>query len=101
MDNHETTTTPPQLIALGQLLRSPRNARRTVTPVACEELKASILAHGLMQNLVVTDAGDGYYLVAAGLADVMIEPDGLKYHDVAPLSPILQGAGRKFTPKAA
>ncbi len=39
----------------------------------------------------------GYYLVAAGLADVMIEPDGLKYHDVAPLSPILQGAGGKFT----
>ncbi|MDQ3013095.1 MAG: inositol monophosphatase family protein [Acidobacteriota bacterium] len=39
----------------------------------------------------------GYYLVAAGLADVMVEPDGLKYHDVAPLSPILEGAGGKFT----
>lgn len=39
----------------------------------------------------------GYYLVAAGLADVMIEPGGLKYHDVAPLSPILQGAGGMFT----
>jgi histidinol phosphatase-like enzyme (inositol monophosphatase family) len=39
----------------------------------------------------------GYYLVAAGLADVMIEPDGLKYHDVAPLAPILRGAGGTFT----
>ncbi len=39
----------------------------------------------------------GYYLVAAGLADVMVEPDGLKYHDVAPLAPILQGAGGTFT----
>lgn len=39
----------------------------------------------------------GYYLVATGLADVMVEPDGLKYHDVAPLTPILKGAGGNFT----
>ena len=31
-----------------------------------EELKASLLAHGLMQNLVVTDTGDGTYRVIAG-----------------------------------
>ena len=31
-----------------------------------EELKASLLAHGLMQNLVVTDAGDGVFHVIAG-----------------------------------
>jgi ParB family chromosome partitioning protein len=30
------------------------------------ELKASLLAHGLMQNLVVTDPGDGTYRVIAG-----------------------------------
>ena len=31
-----------------------------------EEMKASLLAHGLMQNLVVTDAGDGAFHVIAG-----------------------------------
>ena len=31
-----------------------------------DELKASLLAHGLMQNLVVTDAGDGTFRVIAG-----------------------------------
>src|SRR5262245_60456336 len=39
----------------------------------------------------------GYYLVARGLADVMIEPGLLKYYDVAPLPPILAGAGGTFT----
>jgi len=39
----------------------------------------------------------GYYLVAAGLADLMIEPGQLKYHDLAPLAPILQGADGVFT----
>jgi len=66
MNHHEHVTTPPPLIALGKLIRSPRNARRTASRDACEEMKASILAHGLMQNLVVTDPGDGYYLVVAG-----------------------------------
>ena len=31
-----------------------------------DELKASLLSHGLMQNLVVTDAGDGTFRVIAG-----------------------------------
>ncbi len=31
-----------------------------------DELKASLLAHGLMQNLVVTDAGNGNFHVIAG-----------------------------------
>jgi histidinol phosphatase-like enzyme (inositol monophosphatase family) len=39
----------------------------------------------------------GYFLVACGLADVMIEPSGLKYYDVAPMPPILHGAGGTFT----
>ena len=48
---------------------------------------------------LVRGLGDcyGYYLVARGLADVMIEPAALKYHDVAPLPPILEGAGGTFT----
>ncbi len=48
---------------------------------------------------LVRGLGDcyGYYLVARGLADVMIEPAALKYYDVAPLPPILEGAGGTFT----
>jgi len=39
----------------------------------------------------------GYFLVASGLADVMIDPGALKYYDVAPMPPILQGAGGVFS----
>ena len=39
----------------------------------------------------------GYYLVATGLADMMVEPGNLKYYDVAPMPPILAGAGGVFT----
>jgi histidinol phosphatase-like enzyme (inositol monophosphatase family) len=48
---------------------------------------------------MVRGLGDcyGYYLIARGLADVMIEPAALKYYDVAPLPPILEGAGGSFT----
>jgi ParB family chromosome partitioning protein len=56
----------PTLIAASKLERSPRNARRTVTKDGLAELKASILAHGLMQNLVVTAEPDGCYRVIAG-----------------------------------
>ena len=61
-----TTTTQPQLIAASRLEKSPLNARRTTRADGIGELKASILAHGLMQNLVVTDSGDGNYGVIAG-----------------------------------
>jgi ParB family transcriptional regulator, chromosome partitioning protein len=66
MNTIENTTTQPRFIAVSQLEKSPLNARRTVAKVGMEELKASLLAHGLMQNLVVTDAGDGAFLVIAG-----------------------------------
>ncbi len=39
----------------------------------------------------------GYALVARGLADVMVEPGALKLYDVAPMPPILEGAGGMFT----
>ena len=55
-----------EYIELKKLVKSPLNARKTVSKTACEELKASILAHGLMQNLVVTDASKGKYHVIAG-----------------------------------
>jgi ParB family transcriptional regulator, chromosome partitioning protein len=66
MDTTDTTATPPQLIAVSRLEKSPLNARRTAARMGIDELKASLLAHGLMQNLVVTDAGDGRFLVIAG-----------------------------------
>lgn len=39
----------------------------------------------------------GYFLVATGAADIMIDPVGLKYHDVAALGPVIEGAGGRFT----
>src|SRR5271166_1729643 len=62
----QCTPTQPQLIAVNRLEKSPLNARRTAVTIGMEELKASLLAHGLMQNLVVTDTGDGTYRVIAG-----------------------------------
>jgi ParB family chromosome partitioning protein len=66
MTNTNTITTQPQLIAVSRLEKSPHNARRTASKAALEEMKASLLAHGLMQNLVVTDAGEGVFRVIAG-----------------------------------
>ena len=43
-----------QLIEVSKLVKSPQNARRTVARGAAEDLKASILAHGILHNLVVT-----------------------------------------------
>lgn len=65
MTNTETTT-QPRLITASLLAKSPFNARKTAPKGGIEELKASILSHGLMQNLVVTEAGDGVYHVIAG-----------------------------------
>ncbi len=66
MTDIQCTPTQPQLIAVSRLEKSPLNARRTAVKVGMVELKASLLAHGLMQNLVVTDTGDGTYRVIAG-----------------------------------
>jgi ParB family chromosome partitioning protein len=62
----QCTPEQPQLIAVNRLEKSPLNARRTAAKMGMEELKASLLAHGLMQNLVVTDKGDGMFRVIAG-----------------------------------
>lgn len=66
MNTIENTSAQPRLIAVSRLEKSPLNARRTVPKIGMDELKASLLAHGLMQNLVVTDAGDGVFRVIAG-----------------------------------
>lgn len=57
---------PIEMIEVNQLDHSPDNARRTTSGTAAEDLQASILAHGLMQNLVVAVAEGGRYHVIAG-----------------------------------
>ena len=67
MTDIQCTTTQPQLIAVAKLEKSPLNARRTVRSDGITELKASILSHGLMQNLVVTATdGETYRVIAGG-----------------------------------
>ena len=55
-----------ELIQLNLLKLSPLNARQTTNDKSLAELKASITAHGLMQNLVVIDNGLGVHEVIAG-----------------------------------
>ena len=57
------------MIEVKKLEPSPDNARRTSTKAAIEELKASLVAHGLMQNLVVTAAEDGRFRVPPMLGE--------------------------------
>ncbi|WP_109807386.1 ParB/RepB/Spo0J family partition protein [Sphingosinithalassobacter portus] len=53
-------------IPLTKLVQSPRNVRRQGDPAADVELKASIAAHGLLQNLIVRPAARGKFEVQAG-----------------------------------
>ena len=53
-------------IPLDKLVQSPRNVRRHSDPAADVELKASIAAHGLLQNLIVRSAAKGKFEVEAG-----------------------------------
>ena len=56
-------------IPLDRLVLSPANVRKTPAPPSADaELKASIAAHGLKQNLVVhpADAGGNYAVIAGG-----------------------------------
>lgn len=48
-------------IPLNKLVQSPRNVRRHDDPAADAELKASIAAHGLLQNLIVRPAAKGIH----------------------------------------
>jgi ParB family chromosome partitioning protein len=53
-------------IPLNKLVQSPRNVRRHSDPGADAELKASIAAHGLLQNLIVRPGAKGKFEVEAG-----------------------------------
>lgn len=53
-------------IPLNKLVQSPRNVRRHADAAADAELKASIAARGLLQNLIVRPAAKGKFEVEAG-----------------------------------
>lgn len=53
-------------IPLNKLIASPRNVRKRSDPIADAELKASVAAHGLLQNLVVREGKKGQFEVEAG-----------------------------------
>ncbi|PLK22343.1 chromosome partitioning protein ParB [Porphyrobacter sp. TH134] len=53
-------------IPLNKLIQSPRNVRRHGDQAADAELKASIAARGLLQNLIVRPAAKGKFEVEAG-----------------------------------
>ncbi len=53
-------------IPLNKLVASPRNVRKRSDPAADAELRASVAAHGLLQNLVVREGKKGQYEVEAG-----------------------------------
>lgn len=55
-----------QTIPLNKLVASPRNVRRHTDAASDAELKASIAAHGLLQNLVVRAGPKGKFEVEAG-----------------------------------
>ena len=75
-------------------------ARLMISDPACltgENADAGIAA--LSQKVEIARGfGDcyGYFLVASGVADIMIDPI-LAYHDVAALKPIIEGAGGRLT----
>lgn len=61
------THSHPQAVSLNDLVLSPLNVRKTPPSAAeQEELKASLSAHGLLENLVVRAADDGRFEVLAG-----------------------------------
>ncbi len=53
-------------IPLNKLVASPRNVRRHCDAIADAELKASIAARGLLQNLIVRPGSKGKFEVEAG-----------------------------------
>jgi len=62
----ENAMTDITMIALSKLVPGQRNVRKTKPAMSIAELAASIAAHGLLQNLVVSEADKGRYSVEAG-----------------------------------
>ncbi|MDE8347474.1 MAG: ParB/Srx family N-terminal domain-containing protein, partial [Acidocella sp.] len=53
-------------IPLNKLVRSKLNMRKTNIKAGAEEMQASLLARGVLQNLVVYETANGKFAVAAG-----------------------------------
>ncbi len=53
-------------VAVGDISPNPLQPRMRMNPAELEELSASIREHGIIQPLIVTDAGDGRYELIAG-----------------------------------
>lgn len=56
-----------QEVGVGEIVPNPRQPRHVIEPAALEELVASIRQHGVLQPLVVAEAGEGdarYQLIA-------------------------------------
>jgi ParB family chromosome partitioning protein len=53
-------------VALNKLIESPHNVRKTRTNEGMQELQASILAHGVLKNLIVYETDKGKFAVAGG-----------------------------------
>ncbi len=62
----EIATNEVIMIPLNKLIASDLNARKTASPEGGAELKASLLAFGVLENLIVYDAGKQKFAVAAG-----------------------------------
>ena len=83
-------------IPLNKLVQSPRNVRRHADAAADAELKASIAAHGLLQNLIVRPGAKGRFEVEAGerrrramlaLVDDKVLPRGHVLLDIGRIAP--------------
>jgi ParB family chromosome partitioning protein len=55
-----------EMIPLNKLIASPHNVRKLRAPVGMEELQASLLSHGVLENLIVYATEGGKFAVAAG-----------------------------------
>jgi ParB family chromosome partitioning protein len=53
-------------VALNKLIESLHNVRKTRTDEGMQELQASILAHGVLKNLIVYETDKGKFAVAGG-----------------------------------
>jgi myo-inositol-1(or 4)-monophosphatase len=64
----------------------------------CEGITGDRLGRLCRQASLVRGFGDcyGYFMVASGKADVMLDPI-INYYDIAPMFPIMAGAGGSFT----
>lgn len=63
---YEIATNEVVMIPLNKLIASDLNARKTSYPEGNTELKASLLAFGVLENLIVYDAGKEKFAVAVG-----------------------------------